>query len=719
MQTVFTKICLTVGLAAGLLHPAAADEAGLRQITLDDAFAIKGVGAIAAHPTRPVLAVEESGGIRIVEAKDGHELKRLDGHSPQWSPDGKKLAFFSRKSGHTQLHVWTMAADTEVQGTTLPTGITQSKTLGAACSPHRTSWSSDGRSIAFVTVAMSLKGLPPVDATLPGVYVVKSHPSDRRSSLEAIFKNRAANAGVLRAPDDWTVWFGSDPEFVAAMNQGTRDPESIANRIAVLDTTSGETKFVSGTAAQYFCPAWSADGRTIASIADITPATESNESYGALGSPKNSTVALYDVRTGRERLLPADPLGRIRTLVWSDPGRLIAVTETGKKLSGFPRLAVIETASGRTRSIETPAGQPVLELQAGRKGSATVRLGDRFVDTVWSYEPRSNKFTPTQTFDWQVTGFDFLADRSLAFWAESGTFKGRLVISEPNAPARVIHDANPQIAQLALGEQRRITWKNKSGEEVDGVVILPPGYRSGERYPMIVDAYPNQARDRFRLSALVEDTGQLMAAQGFVIFRPAIRTPHGRYWFTRGEAYQSEAVGAKGVKKMVDDFESGVAALVAQGIVDPARVGIYGFSNGGWVANMLVTETKMLAAAAVQSGISNAIGMALDLTVSTTRGMDPATGGNVFDNFDDYVAVSPIFRMRDVTTPMLLLVGDFDSTWIMQMVAQYSVLRAEGREVTLVRYTDEGHTRVKRETATDAFQRVTEFFRQHLRVGKL
>jgi dipeptidyl aminopeptidase/acylaminoacyl peptidase len=111
--------------------------------------------------------------------------------------------------------------------------------------------------------------------------------------------------------------------------------------------------------------------------------------------------------------------------------------------------------------------------------------------------------------------------------------------------------------------------------------------------------------------------------------------------------------------------------------------------------------------------------MALDLTVSTTRGMDPATGGNVFDNFDDYVAVSPIFRMRDVTTPMLLLVGDFDSTWIMQMVAQYSVLRAEGREVTLVRYTDEGHTRVKRETATDAFQRVTEFFRQHLRVGKL
>src|SRR5690606_15389105 len=113
-----------------------------------------------------------------------------------------------------------------------------------------------------------------------------------------------------------------------------------------------------------------------------------------------------------------------------------------------------------------------------------------------------------------------------------------------------------------------------------------------------------------------------------VIFRPAIRAPHGSYWFTRDEAYQMKAVGAPGVKVMVDDFESGVEALIAQGIADPARIGIYGFSNGGWAANLLVTETKLLAAAAVQSGISNAIGMALDLNVRKTRGMDPATGGN-------------------------------------------------------------------------------------------
>jgi dipeptidyl aminopeptidase/acylaminoacyl peptidase len=109
--------------------------------------------------------------------------------------------------------------------------------------------------------------------------------------------------------------------------------------------------------------------------------------------------------------------------------------------------------------------------------------------------------------------------------------------------------------------------------------------------------------------------------------------------------------------------------------------------------------------------------MALGFYVTTTRGMDAATGGNVFDNLDDYVRLSPIFRMREVTTPMLLMVGDYDTSWVMQMIAQYEVLRAEGRDVTLVRYAGEGHVRAKHETAIDSHRRTVEFFRRHLGVG--
>lgn len=694
-------------------------ESTLPRVSMDDALAVRNVGAISANPAQPMLAVEDGSGILIVDSADGRELKRIAGQAPQWSPDGRTLAFFSRESGHAQLHLWTPATDAEAQATHLPNGVLPNgRTMGGTCAPQRTAWSADGRSIAFVSMALSSEGIPAADAAVPAVRVFESRPGDARTSIEAVFRNQAAMAGVLAAPDDWQVWHPSDPDFVAAMNHAGEFPHEVANRIVVLDIASGALRFLPGSATQYYCPAWSPDGRTIASIADITEPTASNASYGALGAPIHSTVALHDLRTGRERLLPADALGRVRSVVWAMDSRLLVIAESGEKLFGFTRLVAVEAADGRRSPIDVPGGHAVLELRDGRDGNIGVQLSGRFTDTLWSYDPRLERFAQARTFDWHVTGFDFVDGRKVAFWAESQEFSGRLVISAPDAPALVLHDANPQTAQLPLGEQRRLTWNNGSGEEVDGIVILPPGYRSGERYPVVVNAYTRPPRDRFLLRPLIEDPGQLLAAEGFVIFRPAIRAPHGAYWSTRDEAYQMKAVGAPGVEVMVDDFESGIEALIALGIADPERIGIYGFSNGGWVANLLVTETEVLAAAVVQSGISNAITMALGLSVTPTRGMDPATGGNVFDDLDDYVRLSPIFRMREVETPMLLMVGDHDSLWVPQMIAQYGVLRAEGRDVTLVRYADEGHVlSYTHEAAIDAHRRVTEFFRRHLGVA--
>ena len=165
---------------------------------------------------------------------------------------------------------------------------------------------------------------------------------------------------------------------------------------------------------------------------------------------------------------------------------------------------------------------------------------------------------------------------------------------------------------------------------------------------------------------------------------------------------------------MVDDFTSGIASLVEQGIIDPGRIGMFGHSDGGWATNLLVTETRIVKAAVVISGVSNAILLSAFPLPLLTRGTDQATKGNVFDNFQDYVKLSPIFKMRELETAMLLMVGDQDWTWVPQMIAQYGVLRLEDKDVQLVRYADEGHNLSRRESIEDARRRMHQFFDERL-----
>lgn len=704
------------GLAALPDRTPQADPTSVPGVTIDDALAIKGVGALNANRHRNMLAIEAEGGILVLDAKDGRVIKRLAGQRPQWSPDGARLAYFSRQSGHDQLHLWQVDRDTEVQVTRLPLGVMPNfRTMGATCNTHRIAWSPDSLAVAFTSMQVTHHGIPGVDAETPRVRVFRSTSHSPRSSIEAIYRNRATTEGVFPEQDHWRSQFPNDPVPSAVLENAGRSPESAANRIMIVDVDSGRVELVPGQATQYFCPAWSPDGRTLASVADLTESSASNEQYGALGVPVRSTVALYDLQTGEGRLLPHTAFERVRSVLWTEEsGGLLALVESGPKLLGFPRLAAISVVDGSASLLDVPDGRAVKDIQAGSDGTFAVRLAGRFVDTLWIYDPFKTTFNQVSTFDWYVTDFDMLEGQRMAFWAESAAFKGRLVLSEPAGPPRVLYDANPQATDLPLGEQRRFTWKNRQGEEVDGILIFPPGHDPGQRYPVVVDAYPRPATDSFRLGSFIEDAGQLLAAQGFVIFRPAIRTPHGGYWFTHDEAYHGKAVGAPGVALMVDDFESGVEALVAEGIADPRRIGLYGHSNGGWAANFLVTESSIPAAAVIQSGVSNAVMMALWPNVKVTRGVDAATGGNVFDDLDDYVRLSPIFRMRDVRIPMLLMVGDHDHLWVPQMISQYGVLRAEGRDAILVRYPDEGHTFVKRENMLDALQRMTEFFHEHL-----
>ncbi len=205
--------------------------------------------------------------------------------------------------------------------------------------------------------------------------------------------------------------------------------------------------------------------------------------------------------------------------------------------------------------------------------------------------------------------------------------------------------------------------------------------------------------------------GQLEAARGYAVLLPSLRAPHGGYNFTHDERYTEKARGAAGIPIMLDDFESAIASLAQQGIADPKRIGLFGHSNGGFLSNLLITRSSIPKCAVIAPGLSSVL-EDFPYPPHVLVGFDFMTNANMnfIDDINDYVALSPMFKMRDVTASVLLILGDDDWLWVPQMINEFGALRALGKDVELVRYANEGHNFHQDGNIENVFTRENAFF---------
>jgi dipeptidyl aminopeptidase/acylaminoacyl peptidase len=274
-------------------------------------------------------------------------------------------------------------------------------------------------------------------------------------------------------------------------------------------------------------------------------------------------------------------------------------------------------------------------------------------------------------------------------WTQSDGSHLSVVLERSARDGKVgdVFDPNPQIHSWALGEQEVIKWKNGRGETLQGVLLKPVGYQVGKRYPLIVDGYPAQPNG-FKAGTMMGN--QLWAAEGYAVFWPAARSPHTWMDPYRDQSFDEAAQGPKGVEVLADDIMSGVDEVIRRGIADPQRMGLHGFSNGGGVVGYLITQTNRFRCAVWASGVyPDWILPALLQTDSTLPSFEG--GVNAWDDPETYINLSAVYHLKNVTTPMLLAVGDDDGFFFLGAIELYNSLRWQKKDVTLLRYAGQGH----------------------------
>jgi dipeptidyl aminopeptidase/acylaminoacyl peptidase len=261
-------------------------------------------------------------------------------------------------------------------------------------------------------------------------------------------------------------------------------------------------------------------------------------------------------------------------------------------------------------------------------------------------------------------------------------------------------------ATVAWGAARKVTWTS-DGFTVHGWLLAPrEAPAAGAKAPMVVVVHGGPASSQH--AGWPSRWSGLLASRGFYVLMP---NPRGSYG--EGEEFTRGNVKDFGYGDL-RDIERGVDAVLASEPVDPARVGITGWSYGGYMTMWAVTQTRRYAAAVAGAGIASWQSYYGQNRIDMW--MIPYFGASVYEDPWIYERSSPITFIKNVKTPTLILQGERDSEVPAPQAYEFwHALKALEVPTQLVIYQDEGHRIGKPEHARDVSHRIVDWFERWLK----
>ncbi len=424
--------------------------------------------------------------------------------------------------------------------------------------------------------------------------------------------------------------------------------------IAIVEVASGRSTPFATTEAAETSPSFSPDGKWISMVVSELPVRWA----------QSNRIVVAPLNGGTQKVLPLSHDGQPNIVTWTGDSSKIMFTES--KGTGTA-LFEANVAAGTIREVD---------YQDAVIGGVEISKDQSSIAMV-----RQTSAQPPEVF----------------------------VLTKPRGVVQ-ISSANADQAKIPVGKTEVIKWKSKDGRDIEGLLTYPVNYTAGTRVPLVLNVHGGPAgvfQQNF-IGGRGSYPIATFSSRGIAVLRP---NPRG----SSGYGTEFRRANIKDWAGMdYEDLMTGVDKTIEIGVADPNRLGVMGWSYGGYMTSMIITKTKRFKAASSGAPVTNM--MSFNGTADIPSFLPDYFEAEFWDNPEIYAKHSAMFNIKGVTTPTLVQHGEADvRVPIEQGYQLYNALKRQGVPTRMIVLPRQPHGPNEPKMQMAAMQSNIDWFEKYLK----